>query len=348
MPVFDFSGGSKVRVTVGHIITLSSQLTGNLQITKYNSNPETFELTGNKALVFDRADDQLKVIDNTDYIDTADYIILLLTGQNGQLYGGMWFGAAVWQMIGAEYKEIPLPYSPRPYTIEQNTDAGDQSLCIVGNWLVGMDGQDSSAYIRILDKSTKTLIKKIAHTLGHANNLSYCAETDSLLISDSDTSYILENAASTLENASSLAPADCITINENLGVFVTSTETISCEIGTYDTINNTVIKSYTIGYNSGYTGTYNLQKSYTANYRMPVTQDMKWHDGALYLSCGYNKVVIYKVKPYENSSFVIVDSYNIANSTYEQEGIAIENDKIILSVRETADMTKKYFITTNL
>lgn len=315
-------------------------------IQTYNSTPTTFTLEPSKALVFDADDKTIKVPDTIKPTDT----ILLMTTSNGIILTGQWVPFLSQLAVYTYYKEPNLPYSPRIVATEQSAYAGDQSICELGDWIVCFNAQDSDGKIYVLNKETKALIKQMTHTLGHANMLSYCVETDSLMVSGS-TTYILQNATAFIENSSNttISPSDCIDCGAYIGVFGETKDVAYCpKQGTVDTLNNYSVTKYNLTMNNGvYTGEYTEVITFTGNYRMPVAQDAKFYNGFLYQGVGYKKATVYKLSfnPV-HSVYEVVESYDIPNSgDYELEGVIVNSDNLLITTRLTSDMTKKYFLT---
>lgn len=342
IPTFDLSQSQKVVVNVGQYVGILSPSTGFENVTIYNSTPTEFTLGQEEMLVFDKKEKVLKIIPIRSYAESVYYIPLLITGKNAILYGGQWLGCALWQMVGNNYKEQKLPFSPRKFKRAASNNAGDQSMCLCHEYYICVDAQDSDGFIKVVNKDDYSLVKVISHTLGHAGWSSYDEPSDSLLISNEDVSYIIEHFYENIGNTTSLNSTNCIVYNANIGTFIDGYNTIATVCGTADTLNNVTLVRYSIDRN----GNFSEVSRYKGNYRLPVMQDIKYHNGCLYVSCGFKKVVIYKIQLFSSGDYEVVDAYNIAEDIYEQEGLIIDMDKMVLSVREATAITNKYFIET--
>ena len=346
-----FNVEDDISILVNGFLTLLDRTHGKtLQIQKYNSTPETFIVSSNQALVFNYTTKELSVVSVTTLSENNNLIPLIIVNTNKIVSGGQWADYLNWQMNGRYYKEKTLPYSPRPVIKASNSNAGDQGMCIIGNWLVCWNAQDSDGLVHILDKTTKEQIKLMSHNLGHGGNLSYNAEADSLLISSTNGSYIFTNAVSYIENNTVFEALDAVYYDGvYLGVFGETPHVTYCveRVKAYDTLANYVIKRYSLGItNNTYDGTSTLLKTYKANYRFGAGQDCQFYNGYIYKAFGFRDAVIYKITLDElRAEYEVAESFNVPNSdTLEAEGLVVEYDTVLLSARDYDNTANKYFI----
>lgn len=353
-PKFTFvSGAIKVYVD-GYLIIYDRTFNKSIYISTYNSTPQEFEISKNNALVYDYINSTLSVVSLSDIASNVSLIPLLIVDTNGIVSAGQWTTYLFCQTSGRYYKEPSIPYSPRSVQKTANSYASDQSMCIMNDWLICWDANDSDGLVRILDKTTKELIKLMQQSFTHGSPLSYDQETDALIIGDGDgagsySAYIFNNATEYIKNHKVFNASDAVffdglsigVIGECSGIFYTIDR-----IGAYNTLANYEIKRYALGINNGaYDGTYELLGTYKGNYRLGVGQDYKYKDGFIYSLFGFKDAVVYKIGLTSWNEFVIMESYNVPNAeTLEAEGIVVENDKMTISARDYNNMANKYFI----
>lgn len=348
LPKFNLSSGVSVYVN-GFLTILDVTQHRSILVSTYNSTPQTFSISSNQALVYDYDNSILSVNALSDIYANPNLIPLVMINQNGVITGGQWLPYLYWQTTLTYYKEPVIPYSPRSVTKTTNSYAGNQSMCIVDSWLVCWDSNDSTGNVRILDKSTKQLVKTMTQNISHGSSISYDANTDTLIVAYNDASYLFNDAINYIQDNTAFDANDAVvisgvnvgTLGEVSGIFYS----MVC-ITSADQLANHVVYKYSLGITDGaYDGTYTLLKTYTANYRLGVGQDSKFYNGYLYRCFGYRDAVVYRIYFDEvRNEFHIAESYNVPNSTtLEGEGIIIENGKITISALEI-NSTTRYFI----
>lgn len=342
-----------------------------LSVSKYNTTPETFSVPKGGLLYFKPSTQTIVVASDWSlFIDLYDgeSVVLLAIDSNNMPLAGEWLSYMYYRYITYEAPyDTPKPVQYRKTTKTLSSYAGDQSICVVRNYLVNFDAQDSDGLIWIVNKDDFTLVKQMTHTLGHTGVASYLADDDVLLVDG----YIIEDFYTKLENQTTLSPSDA-TLNLGFGAVFGESKYIVYQMqmtGAYDTIGNLTINrimlgtgtnqltngTYTAVSDGEYNGTYEVINSYTQKYmRFPVLQDYKYHDGSLYACFGFGSPVVYKIVLEArggDGTYKTVEAFNMltteadgTNVTYEGEGIIVNDDNVLITARKTTDLTAKYFV----
>lgn len=334
LPVFSFKTQQTI-VKVAQIISLVDSYNQIHTISTYNNEPQTFTITSNQSLVFNRESLVIEVVNTANIAGQTKYIVLIGNNNTGDPYYGQWFNILSWQRYGIEYRNNPLPYQPRSnFETKRNSYIGDQSMCEMPDYYVCFNDETTGG-INLLNKNNLSLIKTIPHSLGHCFISSYDNNTDSILVTSENISYLITNATEKLSTLKNISRSDCIVFDVELGCFINSTSTIAYK----QEENTTTLITYTISQ----TGQFNKDKEYTNSYRLGVGQDMKFNNGYLYLSCGYGAVNVYVIQLLQ-STYKVIESYNLYSSTYEQEGIIVRDNDFLLSIREQEIISNKYAV----